>query len=516
MSRMLRWITAIAGLISIVSCNNSAHTPTLSPQAEPIDASPTPRTVPSPVRLVTATSMPTVTSRPEPQAPSSASPLMSTGPYFVFARNRELNQIIVTNQDGSGRKVVNLPTGLTVNQWFYRDFSPNGNRLVVFRRDFAATPPEMELYILQLPGAGLTKVANLLAPDYPAGLVEVARRWPTELPGLFSPSEDWIGRAEDDVLESLLSPSWSTDGRFLAFASQEAGLSLDVYVYDTELGTTRRLTDDIQNVDELEWTPDNEWLMLRNAIVGDQYNGATLHRLDPTGTVVSQSASWERGFLWHGLRWLSKREYLIGNIFDGGVGNLRLLNVSTGAATEIWPAFYVAYTADVQGRRFFVSAGNDASGIYSDTTPGLYVVPIGGGATQLSRRVYWDLQYVNGSTGALLAGSERGVYQIDMNGNERLVSALREPSIVLAPNAQRYAAYNSDGVEILDADGRVESELEARGVQGVTWTPDSRGLMIVGSSEIVHYSVSDRNLTVIDQCETTDCSFSIGQVGWSP
>jgi len=123
---------------------------------------------------------------------------------------------------------------------------------------------------------------------------------------------------------------------------------------------------------------------------------------------------------------------------------------------------------------------------------------------------------VNGSTGALIAGSERGVYQIDMNGNERLVSALREPSIVLAPNAQRYAAYNSDGVEILDADGRVESALEARGVQGVTWTPDSKGLMIVGSSEIVYYSVSDRNLTVINRCETTDCGFTIGQVGWSP
>jgi len=203
MSRMLRWITTVVGLISIVSCNSSALTPTLSPQTEPIDASPTPRAVPSPVRLVTTTSMPTVTSRPEPQAPGSDSPLMSTGPYFVFARNRELNQVIVTNQDGSGRKVVNLPTGLTVNQWFYRDFSPKGNGLVVFRRDFTATPPEMELYILQLPGAGLTKVADLLAltkvadllaPDYPAGLVEVARRWPTELPGLFSPSEDWISR----------------------------------------------------------------------------------------------------------------------------------------------------------------------------------------------------------------------------------------------------------------------------------------------------------------------------------
>jgi TolB protein len=55
-------------------------------------------------------------------------------------------------------------------------------------------------------------------------------------------------------------PTWSRDGRYLTFRSIRGG-NHDVYTYDFETGTERRLTDHPAIDIEPNWSPDGEWVV---------------------------------------------------------------------------------------------------------------------------------------------------------------------------------------------------------------------------------------------------------------
>ncbi len=63
-----------------------------------------------------------------------------------------------------------------------------------------------------------------------------------------------------DDLIAVYSPSWSPDGTQIAFASiGQSGFS-DLYIYDTEAGTLRKLTNDSYDERDPAWSPDGRFL----------------------------------------------------------------------------------------------------------------------------------------------------------------------------------------------------------------------------------------------------------------
>lgn len=64
----------------------------------------------------------------------------------------------------------------------------------------------------------------------------------------------------DDVPGYHAEPTWSRDGRYLAFRSIRGG-NHDVYTYDFDAGTERRLTDAPELDIEPNWSPDGEWIV---------------------------------------------------------------------------------------------------------------------------------------------------------------------------------------------------------------------------------------------------------------
>ena len=57
------------------------------------------------------------------------------------------------------------------------------------------------------------------------------------------------------MIGALSNPSWSPDGRYIAFSGSVEGIS-DLFVYDLEADETRRLTDDKYADLQPSWSPD--------------------------------------------------------------------------------------------------------------------------------------------------------------------------------------------------------------------------------------------------------------------
>jgi len=68
-------------------------------------------------------------------------------------------------------------------------------------------------------------------------------------------------------LGEILNPTWSPDGRFVAFSALAGGLT-DLYLYDMEKEQTTRLTDDVFSDLQPDWSPDGKSI----AFVTDRFS----------------------------------------------------------------------------------------------------------------------------------------------------------------------------------------------------------------------------------------------------
>ncbi len=68
-----------------------------------------------------------------------------------------------------------------------------------------------------------------------------------------------VSRVLKPDLQAILSPNWSRDGRYLAFSGQRDGFT-DIYVYDLQADSLRRLTSDIAHDDKPVFSPSGKWI----------------------------------------------------------------------------------------------------------------------------------------------------------------------------------------------------------------------------------------------------------------
>lgn len=60
-------------------------------------------------------------------------------------------------------------------------------------------------------------------------------------------------------VQAILSPSWSRDGRYIAFSGMREGLT-DIYVWDLEKNSLRQLTHDLAHDDKPVFSPSGKWI----------------------------------------------------------------------------------------------------------------------------------------------------------------------------------------------------------------------------------------------------------------
>ena len=139
-------------------------------------------------------------------------------------------------------------------------------------------------------------------------------------------------------LGEILHPAWSPDGRYVAFAAQSGGLT-DLYIYDLQADSLRRLTNDAFADLEPAWSPDGTKL----AFVTDRFSTDTtnlrpgnyrLALIDVASGRITPLPSFDGAKninpVWSpdgaSIHFLSDR---------GGITNIYRLDVATGERTQV-------------------------------------------------------------------------------------------------------------------------------------------------------------------------------------
>src|SRR2546425_956479 len=145
------------------------------------------------------------------------------------------------------------------------------------------------------------------------------------------------------ALGEIFSPTWSPDGKQIAFSSQVGGLT-DLFVYDLDSGQLRRLTDDPYADLEPAWSPDGSLIAFvtdRFTTSLDQlsYGDYQLAVIDPRGGGQIRQLPHLASAKHINPQWSpdGKSIYFLGD--PGGITNVYRLSLADGAIAQVTNVF---------------------------------------------------------------------------------------------------------------------------------------------------------------------------------
>ena len=323
-------------------------------------------TPPTPVPLLiqssTPTVLPTLTASPtltaKPATPTLTPSLRTNGPYFAYFREvpgRSDLQFVLMDADGVGRKIIDLPdeigdTSPTGTQYV----SPDGKWLAFytgyageFGGGSTQSTFDLTLNLLNLDTGETQVITPLLSKDYPDNFAKAIN----EINNSYIRPNDLQTAFLAGVTQAL---AWSPDGRYLAFAGQMEGLSSDLYLYDMTTKDIQRLSNDKEELQWVNWSPDGKWILhgSRQSSI-DEWIEYSIYAVAVDNSSVRDLGNALRSY------WLNSHEileYRYGMGLYQGPNQLRLVDVDTGKITEIWKGEFDSFEVDPTGNWIAVHA----------------------------------------------------------------------------------------------------------------------------------------------------------------
>lgn len=431
-------------------------------------------------------------------ASPTASPVPQTNEHLLVTRDHQ--HWASLNADGSLQKYIQAS-----NLSDPSDVSPDGNWLVYESGSYENEPYDYSLSLRNLDDGTLQFVTNLISPDFPENIEPIVETLSQYDPSLYGEECADIkcrrSLVKDEVELSAGIFRWSPNGQFLAFAAQIDGPSTDIYIYSMQDKTIRGLTDDLQNVDRLEWSPDGKWILYTNDIPGIVENGRTFHVADLEGKTFEFSQKiLTRHSQWYMHGWISNNLYLLqANYYDPPQPQFRqliVLNAENGQLKEIWPYTTKDCVVDKNNQTLVVlfEPENDPSlppsGVYRISTNGDY--------ERISSQMFYRLTV---SSEIIGEGIEKGVdtafHITSDNSIIPIGPALSGLSDVSSSpdtkwffiddfvNAHQRLTLYSDTYE------RIKSWMLNEDLVETTWRPDSLGIFLFTKENMYYLDTPD-------------------------
>ena len=298
---------------------------------------------------------------------------------IAFASNRDGNpEIYVMDLDGKNqRRLTNHPK----NDWS-PSWSPDGKRIVfISNRDGHVHVhgwPTYEIYVMDADGGNQQNLTNDPNDDRNPSWSPDGKRI------VFSSERD--GRVMDGVptdeiyvmdadggnpqnltndLNEDWDPSWSPDGKRIAFSSTrdghfigDVGITSDIYVMDADGGNQQRLTENRKNDWDPSWSPDGKRIAFSSDRKGDLQNfeiyvmdadGGNQRRLTEN-RVYDMSPSWSpdgKRIAFSSERNGNREIYVI----DADGGNPQ--NLTNNPGSDVSPAWLNSpFSVSLTGKKF--------------------------------------------------------------------------------------------------------------------------------------------------------------------
>jgi Tol biopolymer transport system component len=419
----------------------------------------------------------------DPAPATTAAPAGSAGlVYRISVDGRAALGIAAA--DGTGRRVIPLPDDAQVAS-LVQAVSPGGRWLAYHTGaaggNASRGPSDLALNLMDLSGGGTRVITALLSAGYPDDA---------------GSSQQW-----EALVYGIRALAWSPDGRRLAFAGQVEGPSSDVYVYDLDTGTIRRLTDGPGQVQSIAWSPDGRWILHTSA--SEVGAGA------PAGTYAAAadgSAMRELPPGSHSARgWIAPATYLCSDANNGpaGLSRLRSVDLDTGAERVLWDGTFVSFAVDPENSVLAV-AGYETVGARG--APALYLIDLAGGnrrklAESVSRVEFLGAggrQFVYGAQDGdvpktMLIMADGSVAGADFGAGAVRVTASPDRRLLLAAGRElRVYAASGDLLRAIPLPG------SAARVDETVWRPDSSGFFFRLGAELYAADVAGGDAVLVD------------------
>jgi WD40 repeat protein len=418
---------------------------------------------------------------------------------------RDNENLTILDADGRGSKPMLLPNDgyiSPVKNSLEKIISPDGHWLAYFAGS-VREPYDLALQVLNLEDQTTFQVARLITPGFPQKLAPVKMSDAIELEGCIE-EMCRLNLLELAFREGIGSVAWSPDSQSLAFAAQIDGPSSDVYVFDIEDHSIRRLVDDLENVLYIDWAPDGERILYQNSTAGLTYLTAYIYVADPKRESSQSPTVIESGKLSHKHSWIAENLYLIVHGVEGAPPqDLRSLNTTTHELRDLWP-----YTAG----SFAVDAGHPAivvstiPGGYFNSAPeeGTYYIPIRGAISKITDERFvlsdgYKESQVFGFRGnqvySILAdGTITGIGPSQWSEHLPPATSPNQSWILLLETQNKIALYSAETYEPIRA-----WDFEGM-IYRVSWRPDSLGVFLLTNRFVYYLSIPEGNPIRLQDC----------------
>ena len=225
--------------------SHPTSTPTYVSNAKPIITKSGPK---SDTKIDTPTLVPKPTKTPITQS----IPLSKDGPWIIYLKSYDTPPLLC-NLDGSGCFPVNMP--IKSWGWYLYNYitAPKGGYLALLALEEEYDP---QIWIIKLPERKIIRKIPLLAH-------EVRDTLPPELDPNY-PSFFYSLVDQENVL-------WSPNGQFLAFVSAQEGPNSDLYLYDVNNDSVRKVSNENKSVHIMGWSPDSHLIVYAHVEDYDVY-----------------------------------------------------------------------------------------------------------------------------------------------------------------------------------------------------------------------------------------------------
>lgn len=439
---------------------------------------------------------------------STPFPLLQTdGPYLLFTVNGQ--KFTMMDTDGSGISQFQLPDNGYTSQWGFEKFiSPDGKWIAYFTGIAKEEPYDLTLNLFNIEDGKTIQITKLIAPEFPENLLTATEF--LEFPNCpdieCKTSLFMVGFKEG--IESL---AWSPDSKQIAFSAQIDGFSSDIYIFNIEEKTIKRLSNEYENVNNIFWSPNGEKVLYDVSIEGSTYYiDSKWNLVDLTNTVSQSITELTEISSWRPLGWFNESIFLVSTAIDSpSYIDTMYIDINSKETNTIWPYIADRLILDSKNNQLIVSQEERPSSYYGDQQEeGIYLVNLDGSSQKISNQFFFLLSEQLEDNSHLGLGDNRILFEISINGNiNQLANNISPESVFsISPNKNWIIfASQENKVDLYSSEFLLKNSWRINAFK-VIWRPDSTGVFLNGGDKIYYLSMSDENLKVVYLCRPNDCA----------